>query len=439
MSLKEHSLSSSFAASLNCPQESHSIVKPEEEPFLKFDPNSLLSFEDKSRVYCSLVALVKEGFPFDNTLQYRAALFLGSLRPKWDEDELFVTKLVTDLVPSSPDSPSGFVESIVTLFSSRHSTLKFAALTFLLAVTKESSPQILYRLVGADLVANMFETVRPHTLPISRNEPMMTYLVRVIKCFLALAEPFTLRRIGITSAVDEHSHREMIFQKVVLPSSHFLAFLTSNQPLLSEHFSSSFMDALCQIIGIGPFHSPTLEFVLASPVVMAFSSCLSFVEDQTQIRSALGNLTYFLEEWTNKSPEMMECGKRMMQALFSENLEDALEQMMRSRKSGALAISGSKYGEIYLISSPKAIRNKLRWMPLSTPFHVISCASACFARMLCTDASTISNLLQTDKNDIIFSPRLSQRQCRSVPLLPLSSLKLFLLFVHSAFGARTLS
>ncbi|KAK2958885.1 hypothetical protein BLNAU_6134 [Blattamonas nauphoetae] len=86
--------------------DSDRMIVPEREPFLNCDPNSELSFEDKSRIYRSFVALVKGDFPFDDALQDRAALFLKTLESPYRASKQ-ASKLVTDLVPSSAGSPSG--------------------------------------------------------------------------------------------------------------------------------------------------------------------------------------------------------------------------------------------------------------------------------------------------------------------------------------------
>ncbi|KAK2960031.1 hypothetical protein BLNAU_4914 [Blattamonas nauphoetae] len=173
--------------SLNLSTNKSSTAKHEEEPFLHFDLNTELSFEDKSPLFNSLVALVKAGYTFDNTLQDRAVVFLKSFRPNWNECDL-ATNLVSNLVPSSDDSPTGFVDS--------------------------------------------------------------------------------------------------------------------------------------------PFHRPTLEFVLASPIVMAFSSCLSLVKNNFVKARVLSTINSLLQEWKKEGPEVAQSGKRVMQALFSEGIEDIVEQRM---------------------------------------------------------------------------------------------------------------
>ncbi|KAK2960137.1 hypothetical protein BLNAU_5020 [Blattamonas nauphoetae] len=166
--------------------------------------HSGLSFEEKSAIYCSLVALVKAEYPFDNALQDRAALFLKSLEPEWADNDL-PAKLITNLVPSSDGSPSGFVESIVTLLSSPHSTVVAAALSFLNKTMGASKPPFRLQLVESDFVTTV-------------NGTILSKLVKIIDSLVGLAYRGYHSDLGITAAVDIFNLFETIFQKVVLPS-----------------------------------------------------------------------------------------------------------------------------------------------------------------------------------------------------------------------------
>ncbi|KAK2957756.1 hypothetical protein BLNAU_7190 [Blattamonas nauphoetae] len=305
-----------------------------QEPFLTFDVNSDLSFEDKSTIYRSLVALVKAKYPFDIELQDRCVQFLKSLEPKWSYDKELANKLVTDLVPSSAGSSSGFVPSIAIVLSLPHSIVVEAALSFLSRTTQVSSAEIQNRLVESDLITKVFAIVQPQTLSISGNEEIFDYLINIIFYCLDLASPSSLIDLGITIAADKYNRREMIFQKVVLPSSKFVTFLITNRHILNEDLLHSFMSQLDRFIDIGPFHRPTLEFVVASPIVMPFSSCFSFVEDDQALWNILNHINLSLGEWKKHGHEVVQSAKRMMQALISEGFEDTLEQTLMLKKSG---------------------------------------------------------------------------------------------------------
>ncbi|KAK2958395.1 hypothetical protein BLNAU_6665 [Blattamonas nauphoetae] len=152
-----------------------------------------MSFDEKSAIYNSLLALVKAQHPFDNALQDRTVRFLKHLEPEWSDEDR-PDRLVMDLVHSSPGSPSGFINS--------------------------------------------------------------------------------------------------------------------------------------------PYHRPTLEFVLASPITMGFSTCVSIVERDDDLWVLFGDLNYSLQEWKDEGPDTAQSAKRMMQTLFSEGFEDTLEQTLMHNKGG---------------------------------------------------------------------------------------------------------
>ncbi|KAK2950193.1 hypothetical protein BLNAU_14879 [Blattamonas nauphoetae] len=282
------------------------------------------------QIYNSLFTLVKAKYPLDDALLDRAARFLKSLEQKWNDNDL-ADKLETRLVHSSARSSAGFVHSILTLLSSPHSTMMTAALSFLCKTTSRSSSAILTDLVETDLFSNVLATVQPHTLPISGNEGIFDNLNRIIVECLDLTEPYYLEKLGITTTVEKFNHREMIFQKVVIPSSEFVTFLISNRYLLKQDSLGSFMELLCKLPEIGPYYRPTLEFVLASPTVMALSSCLLVIEDKDHLWYSLYYIHSWLEEWPKEGRKVVKSGKRMIQALFSEGFEDTLEQMIRTK------------------------------------------------------------------------------------------------------------
>ncbi|KAK2960151.1 hypothetical protein BLNAU_5034 [Blattamonas nauphoetae] len=295
-----------------------------------------MSFEDKSAIYNSLVALVKAGYPFDDALQERAVRLLWILEPQWNTP--VAAKLVTELVPSSAKPPSGFVESILTLLSSLHSRVVAAAVSFLSETALKASHAIRCPLMKSDVVTKVLATVQPHTLPISGNERMLNKLIKIIILSLQLAIPYYVGKLNITTALETHNHREMIFQKVVLPSSQFVTFLISNRYVLNGDLLDSYMELLRTLIQIGTYHDPTLEFVLASPIAMAFSSCVSIVEGDYDLWMTLININGSLAIWKNEGSEVAQFGQRMMEALFSEGFEDTLEQMMKYDKSGDYGI-----------------------------------------------------------------------------------------------------
>ncbi|KAK2946113.1 hypothetical protein BLNAU_18955 [Blattamonas nauphoetae] len=235
------------------------------------------------------ITLVKEAYPFDNALQDRAARFLMSLEHEY-ANKRGAMKLATDLVPSSSGSFSGFFENIITILSSPHSPVISTALSLLHKTTRYLSQEIRYQLVESDLITKVFATVRPHKLPIWGNEAIHNCLIWIVTESIHLAYPFYLRDVGVTPTVDTWTHREIVFQKVVVPSSQFLKYLVSNRHILNEDLHLN--------------------------------------------RRLLNDINFSLKEWKDQGPELVQSAKRMIQALFWEGFEDTLEQMLRHDQSG---------------------------------------------------------------------------------------------------------
>ncbi|KAK2963098.1 hypothetical protein BLNAU_2121 [Blattamonas nauphoetae] len=138
----------------------------ERAPFLDFDPNSDLTLEDESAIYCSLVALVSENHPFDKALQDKASQFLSSLSSKTNNTES-ADKYLTDLAHPSDGTISGFIRSIHTLTSSPHSTVVVSSLGFVITMISKTGLENRYHLAASDLMSNVFATVQPYSLTIS--------------------------------------------------------------------------------------------------------------------------------------------------------------------------------------------------------------------------------------------------------------------------------
>ncbi|KAK2959054.1 hypothetical protein BLNAU_6070 [Blattamonas nauphoetae] len=340
------------------PPYSDQLFVAEREPFLTFDENSRLSFDDKSKIHCSLVALVEADYTFDKALEDRAARFLKNVEPEYGyQDD--ADRLVCRLVPSSYGWPSGFVESIATLLSSPHWTVFAAALSLLEStLVWTSTPfKVVLPLVESDLIPYLAVTFQSHALPISENGKILFNLLRIVDYSFFLPRPANYRYRGITSAVDRWNYDEMIFQKVVIPLSHFMMFLFRRRHDLTGELFGNFVRQLLRLLNMGAFHGPTLTFILASPLAMAYSSCLAIVE-MDYIRWGLFEmLDTSIKEWKSQGPEVAQSGKRTMRALFWEGLSDTLEQKLKNEKGG----TGRDAADIYCSLAKVVGSNVARW------------------------------------------------------------------------------
>ncbi|KAK2943449.1 hypothetical protein BLNAU_21632 [Blattamonas nauphoetae] len=168
----------------------------------------------------------------------RAVRFLKNLEKvsrKMEEAD----QLVADLVPSSPGQRSGFVESILTLLSSPHSTIIAATLSFINHTTTESSQTIRCRLVESDLITKVFSTIQPHLLPISGNETIINHHTLIIIYCINLASPSSLQELGVTAA---SLHLEIAGIECEMAVNDSISNDTSKLPLSND--SNSFLRTL---------------------------------------------------------------------------------------------------------------------------------------------------------------------------------------------------
>ncbi|KAK2958391.1 hypothetical protein BLNAU_6661 [Blattamonas nauphoetae] len=265
-----------------------------QERLLSFDAESDLSFEDKSTLYSSLVSLIQEKCVFDDTLQDKTVVFLKHLGP-YVVGPPSADVLITELVPSTDGSSSGFVDSACILLSSPHA-----------------------RIVSAVL-----------NLPIGELDTFLLSINTILYKSILLTIPSNLNDLKITDPSAQHNRRQLIFQRVIQPSSQYITFHCQNRYILGDpDLSGSSMDVLGRLASTSPFHIPTLEFILERPVVMTIQSYLSLFENLETRWTSLLDITLSLTGWKKQGPETDQLLKRMIQALFSEGFEDTLEVML---------------------------------------------------------------------------------------------------------------
>ncbi|KAK2956630.1 hypothetical protein BLNAU_8471 [Blattamonas nauphoetae] len=335
MSVKEDDVNSrSLCAtgSTHAP-DSGLTVQLEHTAFLNLDSNSHLSFEDKSTLYCSLVSLVQSNHIFDEALQDKTVKFLENLKPGRTALQL-ANQIISKLVPSPDTTQSRFIDSIYILVSSPHTKIVSAALAFLEGSFMSSSKRYKTQVFDVDFVPRILSIIQPHTLTVSGNENLFCSLNHILSSSINLAHSRCMDTFGITEPPTLHNRREIIFQRHIQPLSQYLSFLCSNRYFFATVESSGGMQSLLgRVLQISPFHHPTLEFVLASPIVMTIPSFLSFVEHSGALWNILADILYLMCEWKKHSTEVAQSGKRMIRALLSDGMEDTLEQLLLSNQN----------------------------------------------------------------------------------------------------------
>ncbi|KAK2959581.1 hypothetical protein BLNAU_5359 [Blattamonas nauphoetae] len=292
-------------------------------------PKSKKPFEEKAALFGSIVSRVRDNSDVDDAIQDEAVALLDDLKP-YPFDSAAADRIVTELVPSTDGTLSGFVDSACILVSSPHSKIVNAALSFLERSFWTSSPHNRVRLIQKDFFSRILAIIQPQHLPLSENEDVFHSLNRILSSSIDLARPSTLKALKLDDPSARQNHLEFVFQQVIQQHSSYISFLCQNRHLVSTNLYPSWMDGVVvSLFQISPYHLPTLEWILTSPVVLTINVVLSSLTPKHDLDRVLLGFTESLREWKREGPEVIGSGKRMINALVSDGLEDTLEQLVR--------------------------------------------------------------------------------------------------------------
>ncbi|KAK2962893.1 hypothetical protein BLNAU_1916 [Blattamonas nauphoetae] len=296
--------------------------------FLNSELKAPLSREERSVLYCLLVSLVRDNYCFDDVLLKKAIRFLSYLEKIEIQDQTRDT-LITHLVPSPDGSLSGFTDSVCILLSSPRPNIVLSALSFLNVIITYSSEAHKLRFVQTDIVPRIISILHSQDFSFWNLNRFIDSLTWILIHFARLAGSYALHFLKIADPSSQHRHRELILQRVILPSSPYITFLCEDRSLFDDkRRSCTILEILGLLVTIGFFHIPTLEFVLDSPIVMTIHDRLSFIDTDLPTYHVLKLVGNSLREWQTCGPEVTQSGKRTIHALISEGFETTLEQMM---------------------------------------------------------------------------------------------------------------
>ncbi|KAK2962921.1 hypothetical protein BLNAU_1944 [Blattamonas nauphoetae] len=226
-------------------------------------------------------------------------------------------------------SLSGFTDSVCILLSSPRPNIVLSTLSFLKVIVIYSSEAHKMRFVQTGIVPRIIPILQSDPIPFWGLNRFIDSLTWILIQFARLAGLYALHFLKIADPSTQHRHRELILQRVILPSSPYITFLCQDRSLFDdESRSCTIMEILGLLVTICFFHIPTLEFVLDSPIVMRIHDYLSFIDNDLPTYHVLNLVEDSFENWKEEGPEVIQSGKQTIHALLSEGFETTLEQMM---------------------------------------------------------------------------------------------------------------
>ncbi|KAK2943262.1 hypothetical protein BLNAU_21834 [Blattamonas nauphoetae] len=126
-------------------------------PFLSWCQNEPVAADRVSPLFVSLVSLVRDNIPFDDSLLRKVTSFLSVLKPT-SNLSILVKDFKKKPRPNSTDSVPLFIHSMAVLLSSSHASIIRDVFAYLHRYLTSCSAPIQLNLLNSDLISIIFST-----------------------------------------------------------------------------------------------------------------------------------------------------------------------------------------------------------------------------------------------------------------------------------------
>ncbi|KAK2942942.1 hypothetical protein BLNAU_22153 [Blattamonas nauphoetae] len=296
--------------------------------FQRIEPDTITTVDEVSPPFMSLVDFVREGNTLDDSATEQACTLLKIL-VRLTASFSATKRLLSQLVPSSDGSWSGFAESFVLLLTCSNETLVKAVLSLLLRF-------LLFMVAGKDHFF-FLETGFFQLLPQSFYEQEMHIstqhgldLMHIVTKFLYdLALEYS-RRNCENWRLSMDSFQLTFLDKFIRPIEPFLVFVCNNRRRITDSVSSdAFPRLLGTIVDYSPFLEELTQLVLLSSFALTFSDSLLFFETNDLTFELLSRVLYGHEEWQDDTPAVRKRRHQIITKLSDEGLLDEIELHIR--------------------------------------------------------------------------------------------------------------
>ncbi|KAK2945714.1 hypothetical protein BLNAU_19384 [Blattamonas nauphoetae] len=289
---------------------------------LRVDPKSIKTKQEASSFFWALANFYAIGNSLDEAGTERFCSFLEIIKPRFKS--LFTSEqILTELVPLRDRSCQGFAECLVPLLICPNQQIVFSTLDFFQETIYTSSPQLHYAFVRTGfftLLPPAFYEQAHHVLP----RPVLLFADILNRC-LDFVSPFEIDEISQACGVTQYAIRHDAFINVVQPLAPLLKSFSRNKLQFVDNNSSRHLPSLLNtLIQLSPFHSPTANFVLSSPICFLITSSLVFFESNKLQSEFLTAITNSVSEWPRLKPNQRQSSKGLLSQLKAEGLFDIL-------------------------------------------------------------------------------------------------------------------
>ncbi|KAK2944977.1 hypothetical protein BLNAU_20095 [Blattamonas nauphoetae] len=305
-------------------------------PFLAWAEQEVDTLTDKPAVFCSLISLVHNSFPFTTALEEKATTFLQQILI----GQIPVTSSFIDELFQSSNSNTPFVNSLVILVNSSNGKIRAGAIEFLQKVMSWSPYALRFDLIQQDMIGKILAAIKPEMLPFQDHEDIHIPLMEILSEAIVFSNPNSLLRSDILETVSAEQIYDAVLTKVLHPAGAYLRYqLVSRSLIEDDDQSMNFALLLSRLLEISVHSSPTYDFILSLPISITIPDCLTFFTDDSSVWSLVEGLVICRSEWSQTSIIIRQKGQHILRTLDSEGLQDSVEQDMKHDVNGFLGSS----------------------------------------------------------------------------------------------------
>ncbi|KAK2948223.1 hypothetical protein BLNAU_16842 [Blattamonas nauphoetae] len=292
------------------------------DPFLSWEATTPRRTFVYSSVFISLVRMIKTNFQFDEILEAKAVDFL-----KHYQEEIFEASkstLFSNTFGSNDDPASSFLDCVLVIVTCSMRSVAEMGIEVLVASIGTSMPQNGLSLLLLNIIPRMLNIFQPFAHTLSSWIDNHTRLLSLIRTSLHLSTQ--IRKLNLSDDVVKMIVRDMIFEKVAVPSSQYIDFLSQNRYSINDqNVLSEFVYCYTAFLGVSVYHQQAMDFVLSSRIPLILSNATSFLETDTSVDDYLFSVRLTPDPWDDK-PADIPRRKRLKRELKTEGMCDTVER-----------------------------------------------------------------------------------------------------------------
>ncbi|KAK2954829.1 hypothetical protein BLNAU_10159 [Blattamonas nauphoetae] len=302
------------------------ISSDDYSPFMKWNENDMFTVDSEAEVLISLLAMIRDGYKFDETLLRQASKCLSWIFQLSDLPSVVDGVLFQIIGQSATDPIPDFVELMTVLLSSSDPSIFRDTMTFFCSLFNHCPLSHQLALVSSRLLPRILSTPNLRNLSVIDDQGILNSVIDIFRFGVWLSSEHKIQSLSTTSHTDPQSIRDVVLNEVLIPIEPSLVQISRNPLFVSSiYIYQETVKLLSKIFDVSAFHQPTLDLVSSSRLPMVFLSLLSNMEDESIRMFILRQLTVYIYTWKKNGDETVRRGKRTLQMLEKEGFGDELE------------------------------------------------------------------------------------------------------------------